>query len=126
MLGKGHMIKAYLYNSCSQCRDVEKALNAANIDFEKREFFKEKFTREELEDVLQSTGLTLDDIVSKRSTPYRELGLAEKDLSDDELIALMLEEPRLIRRPIVVGESDVLVGSKSADVAAFIEKEAPV
>lgn len=123
MLGKGHMIKAYMYNSCSQCRDVEKALNAANFEFEKREFFKEKFTREELEDLLQSTGLTLDDIVSKRSTPYRELGLAEKDLSDDELIALMLEEPRLIRRPIVVGESGMLIGSKSAEVQEFIEKE---
>lgn len=112
-----------MYNSCSQCRDVEKALNEAGIDFEKREFFKEKFTRDELLGLMHDTGLTLDDIVSQRSNPYRELDLANRDVSDDALIDLMLEEPRLIRRPIVVGTSRVLVGSKIGEVQEFIEKE---
>lgn len=120
---KVEMIKAYMYNSCSQCRDVGKALNQAGIDFEAREFFMEKFTREELTELLATTGLSLDDIVSKRSNPYREMALANRKITDDELIGLMLEEPRLIRRPIVVGTDGVLIGSKAADVQAFIEKE---
>lgn len=119
------MVKAYLYTSCSQCRDVSKTLTGAGIDFEVREFFKEKFSREELLELLKTTGLKLDDILSKRSNPYRELDLANRDLSNDELIALMVEEPRLIRRPIVFSDNNVLVGSKAADVRTFIEKEAP-
>lgn len=115
-----------MYNSCSQCRDVEKALDKAGIDFEKREFFKEKFTRDELMGLMRDTGLTLDDIVSRRSNPYRELDLANRDVSDDALIDLMLEEPRLIRRPIVIGTSGVLIGSKAGDVQEFIEKESAI
>lgn len=117
------MIKAYVYNSCSQCRDVSKALTEASLEFQAREFFKERFTREELLELLESSGLKPDDILSKRSNPYKEMNLANRDLSEDELIDLMLNEPRLIRRPIVVGTSGVLVGSKAADVESFIERE---
>ena len=49
-------------------------------------------------------------MLSPRSRPYRELGLADRAVSDDELLALMSEFPALIRRPLVAAGDRLLVG----------------
>jgi arsenate reductase len=49
-------------------------------------------------------------VLSTRSTAYRTLGLADKSPSEDELLDLMVAEPTLLRRPLVItlaGESVV-------------------
>lgn len=48
--------------------------------------------------------------VSTRGRKYRELGLAQQELSDDEWLALMADEPRLLRRPILWNGEEVVVG----------------
>jgi arsenate reductase-like glutaredoxin family protein len=68
----------------------------------RRDYFKERFTREELADVLRRAGLTPREALSKRSRAYRELGLAEREVSDDELLDLMVAEPTLLRRPLLL------------------------
>ena len=114
------MITAYLYNSCSSCRNAEAILREAGVDYEKREFFKQRFTHEELTGLLKRTGLSVNDLLSTRSTPYREQGLADQDLSDDEIIGLMLEEPRLLKRPILVSGSNVVIGYKADDIRDLV------
>ncbi len=49
-------------------------------------------------------------MLSTRSRAYRELGLAERELSDQELLDLMAREPTLLRRPLIVSERGVVVG----------------
>ncbi len=120
------MITAYLYNSCSSCRNAEAILKETGADFEKREFFKEKFTREELTGLLERTGLTVADLLSTRSTPYRERGLADEDLTDDEIIDLMLEEPRLLKRPIMVSGSHAVIGYKADEIRKLVAMESAV
>lgn len=53
-------------------------------------------------DLISKLGVTPRDIIRKTEPIYRELELATRDLSDDELIRLMVENPDLIQRPIVV------------------------
>lgn len=117
------MITAYLYNSCSSCRNAEAILKETGANFEKREFFKQKFTRGELAGVLEQTGLSVMDLLSTRSTPYREKGLVDKDLSDSEIIDLMLEEPRLLKRPILVSGPDVVIGYKADEIRDLVAKD---
>ena len=114
------MIAAYLYNSCSSCRNAEAILKESGANYEKREYFKEKFTRYELLTLLQRTGLSVKDILSTRSTPYRDQGLADRDLGDDEIVDLMLAEPRLLKRPILVSGSRAVVGYKADDIRELI------
>lgn len=114
------MITAYLYNSCSSCRNAEAILKETGANFEKREFFKQKFTREELTGILEQSGLSVTDLLSTRSTPYREKGLADQDLTDGEIIDLMLEEPRLLKRPILVSGSDVVIGFKADETRNLV------
>ena len=53
----------------------------------------------------------LGEIFSRRSPSLKAMGLADKELSEPEMLQLMLKEPRLVRRPLVrIGER-LLVGA---------------
>lgn len=60
-------------------------------------------------DLIAKLGVRPRDIIRKTEPVYRELELGKRDLPDDELIRLMVENPDLIQRPIVVrGDKAVL------------------
>lgn len=80
------------------------------MDHDVREFFKEPFTREELKGILDRAGMRPSELISTRSSPYRNERLGEQNLSEDEWLDRMLAEPRLIRRPILVTVGGVEVG----------------
>jgi arsenate reductase-like glutaredoxin family protein len=64
-----------------------------------RDFFKNPFTRAEIDGLRK--GRKAEEMFSLRSPAFKALGMARESLSEDQLIDLMLKEPRLIRRPIV-------------------------
>lgn len=66
-----------------------------------RDYFKDRFTVEELRALLQGLGLAPRDVLSRRARAYAALiGDREARLSDDELLALIVGEPTLLRRPL--------------------------
>ena len=73
-----------------------------------REYFKERFTEEELRSLL--AGRPASEFFSWRSPTARKLGFKPGTMSDDELIRLMVEEPNLIKRPLITLGGDVVVG----------------
>ena len=111
----------YYYASCSSCRNAESLLNELGIDFEKHEYFKQRFTQDELKALLQRIGKSPGDVLSTRSRPYKDLELAGKSLSDDDLIALMIEHPQLIKRPLTVRGTESVVGYNKGAIAALVE-----
>ena len=104
------MIDLYLYGSCSSCRNTREWLIEHGAEVRERDFFRNRFSREELVDVLARARLTPAQVISTRSKIYRERRLAELPLGDDELIDLMIEEPTLLRRPVVTGTNGSVVG----------------
>lgn len=111
----------YLYRSCTSCRNAAAVLDDYGVDHDAREYFKEPFTREELQSILDRSGMQPSDLVSTRSTVWRNERLAEKNLSEDELIDRMLQEPRLVRRPILVSDEGVEIGFKRARYEALAQ-----
>ena len=74
------------------------------VEINDRDFFKNPFNRIEMEGLLQ--GKPASEMFNFRSPSFKQLGLERDKLSDNELIDLMLKEPRLIRRPVVrIGET---------------------
>ena len=61
----------------------------------------------------------VQDLLSKRSIRFRELGLAGRTFTDDELLHLLASEPKLLRRPILVDGERAVVGASQADLEAF-------
>ena len=66
---------------------------------EERDFFRDPFSRVEIEALLGEGPAS--EMFSFQSPAFRKLGVDRDKLTDDELIDLMLKEPRLIRRPVV-------------------------
>jgi Spx/MgsR family transcriptional regulator len=113
-------ITAYLYNSCTSCRKTDDVLKASGVDYDRREFFKNRFSKEELRAFLESHGLKIEDVISRRSTPYKANDLENRSLPDEEILDLMIEDPRLLRRPIVVVGNQVLIGHNEAKLRQLI------
>lgn len=52
---------------------------------------------------------------------YRELGLGQKELSDEELIRLMAEHPDLIQRPIVERGERAVLGRPTENIRGLLD-----
>ncbi len=74
----------------------------------KHNLAKERPSRELLSRLIDEQGL--EAILSKRSPRYKELNLGARKLSKSEAIDLMLEDPNLMRRPLVLGKGKAIVG----------------
>ena len=89
--------------------------------FQERDFFKERLSKQELLGLLGE--LPVGDLFSWRSPSFKGLGLDPESLDDERLIALMLEEPRLIRRPLLKVGDQLLIGSDLKGLEEALAKE---
>ena len=87
----------------------------AGLEFEERDFFQDPFSEAELRALVG--GRSPADIFSWKSPSFRKLGIDRDSLDDDRMIALMLEEPRLIRRPITAIGDTLVIGADSKALA---------
>jgi len=87
--------------------------------FNDRDFFKKPFTRPEIENLLQ--GKPAAEMFNFRSPSFKKLDLDREKLSDNDLIELMLAEPRLVRRPVVRIGQKVYFGANSRELATLLE-----
>ena len=92
-------------------------LSQRGVSFQERDFFKEPFSEAEIRELVK--GQALSDLFSWRSPAFKAMGLERQSLSHDDLIRLMAQEPRLIRRPLIKMGSRLIIGSdwKSVDAA---------
>ncbi|MBI2872135.1 MAG: hypothetical protein HYY00_02970 [Chloroflexi bacterium] len=100
------------------------------MPFRERDFFKERFSEGELRELLGS--IPPSQAFAWRSPTARARGLrpsAEglrpEALSEDDLLRLMLEEPRLVRRPLVRVGDRLLVGANLKALEAFLGSSSP-
>lgn len=89
------------------------------VELTDRDFFKNPFTADEIKILLQ--GRKPDEMFSFRSPSFKQLSLDRAQLTDENLIELMIKEPRLIRRPIVKIGRKVYFGA-SAETLTDIMK----
>ena len=75
-------------------------LSRGGVEPEERDFFKDRLSEGELRSILR--GANVSDFFSWNSPSFKKMGLDRDTLDDDRLVAMMLEEPRLIRRPLVL------------------------
>jgi len=94
-------ITVYEKPTCTTCRVVKKELTEKGIDFHAVNFFDEPLTEPLLKKLLKQAGLKPSEAMRTKEESYKKL-VAGKQLRDDQLIALMINHPELIQRPIVV------------------------
>jgi arsenate reductase len=102
-------LTVYEKPTCSTCRRLFELLTEQGVDFERVDYHVEQLPREKIAELLSKAGLRPADALRTKEPIYASLALAEREVSDDELIDLMAEHPELLQRPIVErGERAVL------------------
>ena len=71
------------------------------MDFEKVNYYLEPIGEAKLRELIKKMGIAPRELLRTGEAVYRELGLGKRELSDDEIIRLMAENPDLMQRPIV-------------------------
>ena len=72
-----------------------------------RDLFDERLSKKELRELLGNRSAS--DLFSWRSPSFKKLGMDRAALNENSLIALMLEEPRLIQRPIIQFNNNLMI-----------------
>lgn len=94
-------ITVYQKPTCTTCRQVYAALQESGVDFEAVNYYMDPIPKAKLKELIKKMGISAAALLRKKEEIYQELKLAEKKLSEDELIDLMVKYPDLIQRPIV-------------------------
>lgn len=102
-------VTIYQKPTCSTCRQAVQLLQETGKAFKAVNYYEKPFTKAQLRNLLKKAELSPKDIVRTKEDIYKELGLAKKNLSDDEWLDLLVAHPDLIQRPIVEkGEKAIL------------------
>jgi arsenate reductase len=107
--------------TCTKCRQMTKLLTTVGFDFDRVNYYLEPFSESKLRSLLKKMKLTPKDLLRTSETAYRELGLAQRDLDDSELIMLMIQNPDLIQRPIVERGDRAILGRPTENVEALLK-----
>ena len=78
------------------------------MDFEEREYGKHPFTENELREIIGSD--PIEPFLNTRTPLYRERNMKLKPPSKDEAIKLMLKDPNLLKRPVIIKGKQKLTG----------------
>ena len=109
--GTTKMSEVTIYHNprCSKSRQTLELLKEKSIEPEVVEYLKTPPNAAELKDILSKLGLSADELMRKKEAIYKELGLA--GVSDEnELITAMVNNPKLIERPIVIKGNKAAIG----------------
>jgi len=94
-------ITVYQKPTCTTCRHVYKALRDAGVDFEAVDYYTDPIPKAKLRELLRKMKMPARALLRTTEEIYRTLRLGERDLTDDEIVDLMVTHPDLIQRPIV-------------------------
>ena len=88
------------------------------VELDERDFFSDRFTEQELRQLIGEREPS--EFFSWSSPSFRKMDLKRDTLTGEQLIEMMLNEPRLIRRPLIRVGDDLIVGTdKTAMSQAF-------
>jgi arsenate reductase len=118
--GRAMTVTIYHNPRCSKSRATLALLEARGIKPKIVDYLKTPPSAAELKAILRKLGLTPRDILRTSETVYAELKLEDQELDDDALVALMVKNPILIERPIVVAGSKAAVGRPPENVFAIL------
>ncbi|MEP4683317.1 MAG: ArsC/Spx/MgsR family protein, partial [Rhodopirellula bahusiensis] len=78
-------------------------------------------SKKELAEIVKLLGIPAKDLVRKKEALFKELNLAEQTLTDQQWIATMVENPKLIERPIVIHDGKAAIGRPTEKITEILE-----
>lgn len=111
------MHKIYHLATCGTCQQILDDFGAKAKTFEKQDIKTQKITPGQLDEMKKLAG-SYEALFSRRALKYREWGLNEKKLNEDDYKKYILEEYTFLKRPVVINGKEIFVGNAPKIVAA--------
>ncbi|MDH6366977.1 MULTISPECIES: Spx/MgsR family RNA polymerase-binding regulatory protein [unclassified Breznakia] len=117
------MIILYSSPGCASCRKAKRWLQERNLDFVEKNIFATILKADEIKYLLSRSDNGTEDLISTRSRPYQELVKDLDEMSMEETIRFVQQNPSVMKRPIIINEDNFLVGYDDDEITAFVPKE---
>ena len=102
------MVQIFHNPRCKKSREGLEYLKSKNIDFEIVEYLKTGLDTDTLCAVAAKTGLKPHDLIRTQESVYKS-DYKGKSFDDDQWLRIICENPKLLQRPIVVGETKAIL-----------------
>jgi len=103
-------ISIYHNPRCSKSRQTLALLEQQGIEANIIEYLKTPPSPASLNSIIQQLGITPRQLLRKSEATYKELGLKEDLFTDEQLVQIMCDNPKLIERPIVINKGKAKIG----------------
>ena len=114
-------LTVYEKPTCTTCRNLAMLLQERGIDFDRVDYHVDPLPAEKIRELVKKTGRPAHELFRTREPIYTELGLADREPSDDEAIELMAAHPELMQRPVVERGDRAVLGRPIERVLELLE-----
>ncbi len=112
-------ITMYAKKSCSQCKKAIAFLDKKGVSYQLKDIVHEPPPRSLLEKVIRAENIYAS--LNQKSTTYRENSLGKRRTTKNEAIRLMLKDPNLIKRPLIIKDNKAYQGFDEESLLNFVK-----
>ena len=106
-------------STCSTCRDARAFLrDEVGAELDERNYAREPFTLAELRQIFGDAEPR--EFINPKSAPFKALGLKDRTLSRERALALIVEQPNLLKRPLTIVGRGIIAGFDRARLRAAL------
>ena len=116
------MIHIYTTPSCSSCRKAKKWFEEHHIEYKEKNIFNIQLSREDILMMLKNTENGFEDIISTRSKIFQDMNIDIEEMSMNDLVEFIIENPSVLRRPIIIENNKMQGGYNEDEIRTFIPK----
>ncbi|QWX83402.1 hypothetical protein H0I23_13190 [Cellulophaga sp. HaHaR_3_176] len=113
------MKKIYYLSTCDTCKKILKELQPLD-GFELQDIKSDAVSAVQIEEMFKLSG-SFEALFSKRARLFRERGLHEKTLSENDYMNLILNHYTFLKRPVIIFDDKIFIGNSKKEIAAAIE-----
>lgn len=113
------MIVIYTSPGCASCRKAKNYMKENKLDFIEKNIFQVMLNTDEIRYLLKRSENGTDDIISKRSKIIQESKVDIESMSVDDLVHFVVENPSVLKRPIIIDDKNMQIGYDVEEIDAF-------
>ena len=113
------MIVIYTSPGCASCRKVKNFLKDNNLNFKEKNIYNTLLNEKEVHYLISRTENGTDDLISKRSKIFQEQNIDFDSMSMNQLCRFIVNNPSILKRPIIIDDRDMQVGFNEDDIESF-------
>jgi len=115
------MITIYHNPRCTKSRQGLAEIETSGKEYKIHRYLEELLSVEELQKIIKKLNISPIDLVRKNEKVWKD-NYKGKQLSDQEIINAMIENPKLIERPIVISEKNAVIGRPTELIIELLNK----